>query len=70
MTTQILNPEGCDPKDIKRTIIEENGFLKIVSTYPNGFVLTIERDSENNFKIIPSGEVIDLGNGVYQIPNW
>lgn len=69
MKTKILNPERCNPNDIKRTISEENGITKIVSTYPNGFTLTIEQDDKGNFTITPSGEVINLGNGVFQIPN-
>ena len=69
MRTQILNPKGCNPNDIQRTIHTENGITKIVSKYPNGFVLTIDQDSEGNFTITPSGEVIDLGNGVFQIPD-
>lgn len=69
MGTKILNPEGCDPNDIERFITNENGVMKIVSTYPNGFVLTIEHGKDGAFTITPSGEVINLGNGVYQIPN-
>lgn len=69
MRTQILNPKGCNPNDIQRTIHTENGITKIVSKYPNGFVLTVDQDAEGNFTITPSGEVIDLGNGVFQIPD-
>lgn len=69
MIAQILNPKGCNPNDIQRTIHTENGITRIVSKYPNGFVLTVEQDVDGNFTIIPSGEVIDLGNGVFQIPD-
>lgn len=69
MGTKILNPEGCDPNDIECVITNENGVMKIVSNYPNGFVLTIEHGKDGVFTITPSGEVINLGNGVYQIPN-
>ncbi len=69
MRTKILNPEGCNPNDIQRKTSIENGITRIISKYPNGFTLTIEQDQNGNFTIIPSGEVIDLGNGVFQIPN-
>lgn len=69
MRTKILNPEGCNPNDIQRKASIENGITRIISKYPNGFTLTIEQDQNGNFTIIPSGEVIDLGNGVFQIPN-
>lgn len=69
MIAQILNPKGCNPNDIQRTIHTENGITRIVSKYPNGFVLTVEQDVDGNFTIIPNGEVIDLGNGVFQIPD-
>lgn len=69
MITQILNPKGCNPNDIQRTIHTEHGITRIVSKYPNSFVLTVEQDVDGNFTIIPSGEVIDLGNGVFQIPD-
>lgn len=70
MITQILNPKGCNPNDIQRTIHTEHGITRIVSKYPNGFVLTVEQDVDGNFTIIPSGEVIDLGNGVFQIKSY
>jgi hypothetical protein len=69
MIAQILNPKGCNPNDIQRTIHTEHGITRIVSKYPNGFVLTVEQDVDVNFTIISSGEVIDLGNGVFQIPD-
>lgn len=69
MKVQILNPKGCNPNDIQRTTHIENGVTRIASKYPNGFVLTVDQDAEGNFTISPSGEIIDLGNGVYQIPD-
>lgn len=69
MIAQILNPKGCNPNDIQRTIHTENGITRIVSKYPNGFFLTVEQDVDGNFTIIPSGEIIDIGNGVFQIPD-
>lgn len=69
MTTKILNPKGCNPNDIQRTTYTENGVTKIISKYPNGFTLIIEEDQNGGFTITPSGELIDLGNGVFQIPD-
>ena len=66
----ILNPEGCNPNDIKKTIVQKGDKLeKIVTEYPNGFTITMDYDTEGSFKIHASDDLIDLGNDTYQIPN-
>ena len=69
MEIKILIPDGCNPNDIKRTITTKNGITTMISSYPNGFILTIKQDNDGNFTIVPSKELVNLGNGVYQIPN-
>lgn len=64
----IKPPEGCSVENIKKEITMENDTIKVVMTYPNGFTLTSIIKGENQ-TVIPSGKLIDLGDGVYQIPN-
>lgn len=43
MITQILNPKGCNPNDIQRTIHTEHGITRIVSKYPIGLSLLLNK---------------------------
>ena len=45
-----------------------NNIVETKLTYPNGFTLTSVING-NEQVTTPSGELISLGNGVYQIPN-
>ena len=53
----------------KEQFIPNMVLLELSLNIQMGFVLTVEQDVDGNFTIIPSGEVIDLGNGVFQIPD-
>lgn len=68
MEFTIKPPEGCSGEDIKKEITMNGDIIKTVLTYPNGFTITsvIKGDKQT---VTPSGELIDLGNGVFQIPN-
>ena len=66
---QILNPKDCNPNDIKKTIIQENSDLKIITEYPNGFKITLDLNSDCTFNITTSGKLVNLGNDIYQVPN-
>ena len=68
MQFKIKPPEGCKAKDIKIESKMTNDIIETKLTYPNGFTVTsvIYGDDQT---ITPSGELVDLGNGVYQVPN-
>ena len=68
MINQILAPNGCSKEDIKNSVTIEGNTIKTVLIYPNGFVLTVLYEN-GIYNISSNGELIDLGNGVYQIPN-
>lgn len=68
MNITILPPKGCKNEEIRKDITMEGKTVKIVMTYPNGFTVTyLSQDDKNT--VTPSGTLIDLGNGVYQVPN-
>lgn len=63
----IKPPEGCNPKDIKKDITILDDVTTVILTYPNGFQMkTIIKGDEYNVTL--SGELIDLGNGIFQVP--
>lgn len=68
MNITIKPPKGCNQNDIKKEITMDNNIIKTVITYPNGFVVT-SIIKEDEHIITPSGQLIDLGDGVYQVPN-
>ena len=45
-----------------------NDIIETKLTYPNGFTVTSVICGDDQ-TITPSGELVDLGNGVYQVPN-
>jgi len=45
-----------------------NNIVETKLTYPNGFTVTSVISGSEQI-VTPSGELIDLGNGIYQIPN-
>lgn len=68
MEFRIKPPKGCSPDEIKKEITMNDDVVKVVITYPNGFTVTsLIRNDEQT--VIPSGNLIDLGNGVFQIPD-
>ena len=68
MDITILPPEGCKPEEIKTITTTENGVTTLLMIYPNGFTVTgVSKDGQQT--LTPSGQLIDLGNGVYQVPN-
>ena len=68
MQFKIKPPEGCKAKDIKIESKMTNDIIETKLTYPNGFTVTSVICSDDQ-TITPSGELVDLGNGVYQVPN-
>jgi len=64
----IKPPNGCLEKDINKSIDMTDEKIIVTLTYPNGFVVqsTIIGDEQN---IVTSGDLIDLGDGVFQVPN-
>lgn len=68
MEFTIKPPKGCKTTDIKKEITMDNGIIKTILTYPNGFTITsvIKGDEQ---VVTPSGQLIDLGNNIYQVPN-
>lgn len=64
----IKPPKGCSFQDIKSDIQIIDGKIVVKLTYPNGFVITDNFDGETH-SLITSGELIDLGNGIFQVPN-
>ena len=68
MINKILAPNGCSSEEIKKSVTIEGNTIKTVLTYPNGFVLTVLYEN-GIFNVSSNGELIDLGNGFYQIPN-
>lgn len=64
----IKPPEGCKIEDIKIESKMMNGRVETKLTYPNGFTVT-SVINENGQVVTPSGNLIDLGNVVFQIPN-
>lgn len=68
MQFKIKPPEGCKAKDIKIESKMTNDIIETKLTYPNGFTVT-SVICDDDQTITPSGELVDLGNGVYQIPN-
>lgn len=68
MNFTIKPPAGCKVEDIKIESTMSNNIIETKLTYPNGFTITsIVKGEEQT--ITPSGELIDLGNGCYQVPN-
>ena len=68
MNIEIKPPVGCTAEDLKIESKMECNIIESKVTYPNGCTVTsIIKGTEQT--IIPSGELIDLGNGVYQVPN-
>lgn len=68
MNFTIKPPEGCKVEDIKIETNMTKDTVTTIVTYPNGFTVTsIVKGSEQT--IVPSGKLIDLGDGVFQIPN-
>ena len=68
MQFKIKPPEGCKAKDIKIESKMINDIIETKLTYPNGFTVTSVICGDDQ-TITPSGELVDLGNGVYQVPN-
>lgn len=68
MNITIKPPTGCSYNDIKKEVTMDNDVITTKLTYPNGFTVTSVIKGEEQL-ITPSGELIDLGNGVYQVPN-
>ena len=68
MQFKIKPPEGCKAKDIKIECEMTNDIIETKLTYPNGFTVTSVICGDDQ-TITPSGELVDLGNGVYQVPN-
>ena len=68
MQFKIKPPEGCKAKDIKIESKMTNDIIETKLTYPNGFTVTSVICGADQ-TITPSGELVDLGNGVYQVPN-
>ena len=64
----IKAPEGCKTEDIKIETKMLKNTIETTVTYPNGFFVKAIMDGVKN-TLIPSGELIDLGNGDFQIPN-
>ena len=68
MNFTIKPPEGCKVEDIKIESKTTNNTVETKLTYPNGFTVN-SIINENGQVVTPSGDLIDLGNGVFQIPN-
>ena len=68
MQFKIKPPEGCKAKDIKIESKMTNDIIETKLTYPNGFTVTSVICGDDQ-TITPSGELVDLRNGVYQVPN-
>ena len=68
MQFKIKPPEGYKAKDIKIESKMTNDIIETKLTYPNGFTVTSVICGDDQ-TITPSGELVDLGNGVYQVPN-
>ena len=68
MQFKIKPPEGCKAKDIKIESKMTNDIIETKLTYPNGFTVTSVICGDDQ-TITPSGELVDLGNGVCQVPN-
>ena len=68
MQFKIKPPEGCKAKDIKIESKMTNDIIETKLTYPNGFTVTSVICGDDQ-TITPSEELVDLGNGVYQVPN-
>ena len=68
MQFKIKPSEGCKAKDIKIESKMTNDIIETKLTYPNGFTVTSVICGDDQ-TITPSGELVDLGNGVYQVPN-
>ena len=68
MQFKIKPPEGCKAKDIKIESKMTNDIIETKLTYPNSFTVTSVICGDDQ-TITPSGELVDLGNGVYQVPN-
>lgn len=68
MQFKIKPPEECKAKDIKIESKMTNDIIETKLTYPNGFTVTSVICGDDQ-TITPSGELVDLGNGVYQVPN-
>ena len=68
MQFKIKPPEGCKAKDIKIESKMTNDIIETKLTYPNGFTVTSVICGDDQ-TITPIGELVDLGNGVYQVPN-
>lgn len=68
MEVTIKPPEGCKAEDIKIESKMSNNIVETKLTYPNGFTVTSVISGSEQI-VTPSGELIDLGNGIYQIPN-
>ena len=68
MQFKIKPPEGCKAKDIKIESKMTNDIIETKLTYPNGFTVTSVICGDDQ-TITPSGELVDLGNEVYQVPN-
>lgn len=64
----IKPPEGCKPGEIKKDITMLGDKTTVVLTYPSGFTIKTVIQGDEQL-ITPSGELIDLGNGIYQVPN-
>lgn len=68
MNITIKPPKGCNPNDIKKQVTMDRDIITTVLTYPNGFTVTSVISGKDQV-VTPSGELIDLGDGVYQVPN-
>lgn len=68
MAFSIMAPKGCKKEDIKIESKITNNVIETIVTYPNGFTIKsiINGDKQT---VIPSGKLIDLGNGDFQVPN-
>lgn len=64
----IKPPKGCTANDLKKTVTMENDTITVVVTYPNGFTVTSVIKGDEQI-VTPSGKLIDLGDGVFQVPN-
>lgn len=64
MNFTIKPPEGCKVEDIKIESKMTNDTVETKLTYPNGFTVT-SVINENGQVVTPSGDLIDLGNGVF-----
>lgn len=64
----ILQPQNCKFEDIKHDTNQTAEKIIDISTYPNGFVLTMEQTADKIY-VSSNRPLIKIDDSTYQIPD-